>query len=139
MKWKNWVLRVIRKRRVESLTRTTWYALRSFPHFCYSPSFSQSLNLFLRRTSRSWFKQSGKRRVRKSFSNFLLESRYTFTSISLGCLIYCPKITEDQAALRQVMRLRGFSLMHNILEDHAKDIDITIAVSGCFQALVVTY
>lgn len=27
--------------------------------------------------------------------------------------------------------------MHNILEDHAKDIDITIAVSGCFQAVVV--
>ncbi|OAX37722.1 hypothetical protein K503DRAFT_719344 [Rhizopogon vinicolor AM-OR11-026] len=36
------------------------------------------------------------------------------------------KITEDQAALRQIMRLRGFSLMHNILEDHVKDIDITI-------------
>ncbi|KAG0706271.1 hypothetical protein DFH29DRAFT_191520 [Suillus ampliporus] len=36
------------------------------------------------------------------------------------------KITEDQAALRQIMRLRGFSLLHNILEDHVKDIDITI-------------
>jgi hypothetical protein len=55
----------------------------------------------------------------------------------LGSLMYCPKITEDQAALRQVMRLRGFSLMHNILEDHVKEIDITIVVSHCSQVGVV--
>ncbi|KAH7907254.1 hypothetical protein BJ138DRAFT_522413 [Hygrophoropsis aurantiaca] len=41
------------------------------------------------------------------------------------------RITEDQAALRQIMRLRGFSLMTNILEDHAKDIDIVVAALQC--------
>ncbi|EGO02917.1 hypothetical protein SERLA73DRAFT_47203 [Serpula lacrymans var. lacrymans S7.3] len=35
------------------------------------------------------------------------------------------KITEDQAALRQIMRLRGFSLMTNILEDYTRDVEIT--------------
>jgi hypothetical protein len=33
-------------------------------------------------------------------------------------------MTEDQAALRQLMRLRGFSLMTNILDDYAKELDI---------------
>ena len=43
------------------------------------------------------------------------------------------QITEDVAALRQVMRLRGFSLMTNVLEDHGGDIEIIIAV--CINAL----
>lgn len=30
--------------------------------------------------------------------------------------------------MRQIMRLRGFSLMNNILSDYAKDIEISIAV-----------
>lgn len=38
------------------------------------------------------------------------------------------KITENEAALRQIMRLRGFSLMTNILQDHAKDVEVTILV-----------
>ncbi|KAH7920227.1 hypothetical protein BV22DRAFT_1040094 [Leucogyrophana mollusca] len=46
------------------------------------------------------------------------------------------RITEDQAALRQIMRLRGFSLMTNILKDstkdgNTKDADITIATLQC--------
>ncbi|KAF9239430.1 hypothetical protein BU15DRAFT_61942 [Melanogaster broomeanus] len=36
------------------------------------------------------------------------------------------KITDDEAALRQILRLRGFSLMTNILQDHAKDVEVTI-------------
>jgi hypothetical protein len=43
------------------------------------------------------------------------------------------KITENEAALRQIMRLRGFSLMTNILQDHAKDVEVTILV--CFHFL----
>lgn len=47
------------------------------------------------------------------------------------CLTYVgnKQLTEDQSALRQVMRLRGFSLMTNILEDYEKDIDIITLVS----------
>ncbi|EMD35141.1 hypothetical protein CERSUDRAFT_54162 [Gelatoporia subvermispora B] len=40
------------------------------------------------------------------------------------------KMTEDQAALRQLMRLRGFSLMTNILEDYDNDLEITTLVSA---------
>jgi [histone H3]-lysine36 N-trimethyltransferase len=39
------------------------------------------------------------------------------------------QLTEDQAALRQVMRLRGFSQMTNILKDYDDDEDITTVVS----------
>ena len=46
------------------------------------------------------------------------------TSTDLGY----DKITENDAALRQIMRLRGFSLMTNILQDYAKDVEVTILV-----------
>ena len=38
------------------------------------------------------------------------------------------QITEDQAALRQIMRLRGYSLMTNVLEDHIVDIELITLV-----------
>lgn len=38
-------------------------------------------------------------------------------------------MTEDQPALRQLMRLRGFSVMTNILEDYASDAEVSILVS----------
>ena len=34
------------------------------------------------------------------------------------------QLTEDQTALRQIMRLRGFSIMTNVLEDYAADVEI---------------
>ena len=37
-------------------------------------------------------------------------------------------MTEDQAALRQLMRLRGFSLMKNVLDDYEQDFEIQIMV-----------
>ncbi|KAF8999768.1 hypothetical protein BDQ17DRAFT_1360339 [Cyathus striatus] len=43
------------------------------------------------------------------------------------------KITEDQAALRQIMRLRGYSLMTNVLEDHAGDLDIVHLALVCME------
>lgn len=39
------------------------------------------------------------------------------------------QITEDQSPLRQLMRLRGFSLMTNILDDYVKDLEIIQVVS----------
>lgn len=38
------------------------------------------------------------------------------------------RLTDNEAAMRQIMRLRGFSLMNNILSDYTKDIEISIAV-----------
>ncbi len=38
------------------------------------------------------------------------------------------QITEDQAALRQIMRLRGYSLMTNVLEDYAGDMELVSLV-----------
>lgn len=37
-------------------------------------------------------------------------------------------MTEDQAALRQIMRLRGYSLMTNVLEDYATDMELITLV-----------
>lgn len=47
-------------------------------------------------------------------------------------------MTQEPAALRQVMRLRGFSLMKNILEDYKKDLDIIGLVSVFVRALKLT-
>ncbi|KAL0575092.1 histone methyltransferase set2 [Marasmius crinis-equi] len=43
------------------------------------------------------------------------------------------KITEDAPALRQIMRLRGFSIMKNILEDYAQDLDIISLSLQCMR------
>ena len=37
-------------------------------------------------------------------------------------------MSEDEAALRQLMRLRGFSLMKNVLDDYDQDFEIQIMV-----------
>jgi hypothetical protein len=34
------------------------------------------------------------------------------------------QITDDQAALRQIMRLRGYSVMKTVLDDYLEDLDI---------------
>ncbi|KAG7087687.1 hypothetical protein E1B28_013634 [Marasmius oreades] len=44
------------------------------------------------------------------------------------------KITEDEPALRQIMRLRGFSIMKNILDDYAEDIDIIALALQCMKS-----
>jgi hypothetical protein len=38
------------------------------------------------------------------------------------------QLTEDIYALREVMRLRGFSVMTNVLEDYATDVEICVLV-----------
>ncbi|KAI0920529.1 hypothetical protein AcW1_010262 [Taiwanofungus camphoratus] len=41
------------------------------------------------------------------------------------------KLTEDQSVLREIMRLRGFSLMNNILQDYSNDVEVCILAIEC--------
>jgi hypothetical protein len=38
------------------------------------------------------------------------------------------QMSEDESALRQMMRLRGFSLMTNIMDDYEKDLEVLMLV-----------
>ena len=48
-------------------------------------------------------------------------------------------MTKDQAALRQLMRLRGFSLMCNLMDDYTDDVEISCLVSYLLLATVGNY
>ncbi|KAN0141834.1 hypothetical protein V8E53_000296 [Lactarius tabidus] len=41
------------------------------------------------------------------------------------------KMSEDESALRQMMRLRGFSLMTNIMDDYEKDLEVLMLAIDC--------
>ncbi|KAJ3528888.1 hypothetical protein NM688_g7933 [Phlebia brevispora] len=43
------------------------------------------------------------------------------------------KLTEDQPALRQIMRLRGFTVMSNILDDYKTDVEICSMAIECMM------
>lgn len=43
-------------------------------------------------------------------------------------LLTTSQITEDASALRQIMRLRGYSLMTNVLEDYESDLEMITIV-----------
>lgn len=43
------------------------------------------------------------------------------------------KITEDQAALRQIMRLRGYSVMKNVLDDWIDDFELVDTAIQCLK------
>ncbi|KAG6909160.1 hypothetical protein DXG01_001787 [Tephrocybe rancida] len=43
------------------------------------------------------------------------------------------QLTEDQAALRQIMRLRGYSLMTNVLDDHRSDVELIHLALSCMS------
>jgi hypothetical protein len=45
------------------------------------------------------------------------------------------QITEDDSALREVMRVRGYSIMKNILEDYSTDSEILVLVGPFFGSL----
>ncbi|KAG6374133.1 hypothetical protein JVT61DRAFT_4779 [Boletus reticuloceps] len=64
--------------------------------------------------------------VEKDIPKVVQAIRQTQSKKVLSKLLTRIRITENDAALRQIMRLRGFSLMTNILQDHAKDMDVTI-------------
>lgn len=59
--------------------------------------------------------------------------RQTQSKKVLAKLLTRIKITEDDTALRQIMRLRGFSLMKNILEDYKEDTEILILTLEAMQ------
>ncbi|KAH7882045.1 hypothetical protein F5I97DRAFT_1817718 [Phlebopus sp. FC_14] len=61
--------------------------------------------------------------VEKDIAKVVQAIRQTQSRKVLLKLLTRIKITENEAALRQIMRLRGFSLMNNILEDNAKDLE----------------
>ena len=44
------------------------------------------------------------------------------------------QMSEDESALRQMMRLRGFSLMTNIMDDYEKDLEVLMLVCVFFSA-----
>ncbi|KAJ7595062.1 histone methyltransferase [Mycena floridula] len=41
------------------------------------------------------------------------------------------KLTNDETSLREIMRLRGYSLMKNVLEDHKEDFDMVMLTLEC--------
>ena len=49
-------------------------------------------------------------------------------AILLKSQLTLPQITEDASALRQIMRLRGYSLMTNVLEDYESDLEMITSV-----------
>lgn len=105
---------------------------------------SPNSSLWSRRTYQRLCRRCGRRIARKSFPSSLLVSRYEAPlafSPGLPTDLGNAKITDNDAALRQIMRLRGFSLMTNILQDHAKDIEVTILVrfpsSWAFRLLIL--
>ncbi|KAF8901068.1 hypothetical protein CPB84DRAFT_1778391 [Gymnopilus junonius] len=51
----------------------------------------------------------------------------------LSKLLTRMRITEDQAALRQIMRLRGYSLMTNVLEDYVSDVEMITLALECMK------
>ncbi|KAG7447390.1 SET domain-containing protein [Guyanagaster necrorhizus] len=59
--------------------------------------------------------------------------RQTTSRKVLYKLLTRMKITEDQTALRQIMRLRGFSLMKNILEDYSEETDLICLTLECMS------
>ncbi|KAF8966903.1 hypothetical protein BDZ97DRAFT_1917169 [Flammula alnicola] len=59
--------------------------------------------------------------------------RQTTSRKVLSKLLTRIKITDDQAALRQIMRLRGYSLMTNVLEDYASDMELITLALECMK------
>ncbi|KAH6904496.1 histone-lysine N-methyltransferase [Coprinopsis sp. MPI-PUGE-AT-0042] len=51
----------------------------------------------------------------------------------LNKLLMRVQITDDQAALRQIMRLRGYSVMKTVLDDYSEDLDIQELILQCLS------
>ncbi|KAF8630263.1 hypothetical protein AX17_005449 [Amanita inopinata Kibby_2008] len=51
----------------------------------------------------------------------------------LSKLLTRIRMTEDQAALRQIMRLRGYSLMTNVLEEYTNDLELIHLALQCMS------
>ncbi|TBU31316.1 hypothetical protein BD311DRAFT_863539 [Dichomitus squalens] len=71
--------------------------------------------------------------VLKDVPKVVSAMRQTQSKKVLVKLLTRIKLTEDLAALRQIMRLRGFSLMTNVLEDHSQDVEIQTLALECMS------
>ncbi|KAI1789708.1 hypothetical protein LXA43DRAFT_892413 [Ganoderma leucocontextum] len=69
--------------------------------------------------------------ILKEVPKVISAMRQTQSKKVLVKLLMRIKLTEDLAALRQLMRLRGFSVMTNILEDYNQDIEIQTLALEC--------
>ncbi|KAL5520449.1 hypothetical protein ACEPAG_9673 [Sanghuangporus baumii] len=69
--------------------------------------------------------------IEKDIPKVIQAIRQTQSRKVLLKLLSRIKMTDDQPALRQIMRLRGYSLMCNIIKDYLSDIEIcTIAMES---------
>ncbi|KAH9920885.1 SET domain-containing protein [Epithele typhae] len=59
--------------------------------------------------------------------------RQTTSRKVLVKLLMRTKLTEDLAALRQIMRLRGFSVMTNVLDDYVADDEVKMLALECMK------
>ncbi|KAI8990416.1 hypothetical protein BD414DRAFT_483561 [Trametes punicea] len=71
--------------------------------------------------------------VLKDVPKVVQAMRQTTSRKVLVKLLMRIKLTEDLAALRQIMRLRGFSVMTNILEDYSTDVEIQTLAMECMS------
>ncbi|KAH9894001.1 hypothetical protein C8Q73DRAFT_498617 [Cubamyces lactineus] len=71
--------------------------------------------------------------VLKDVPKVVQAMRQTQSRKVLVKLLMRIKLTEDLAALRQIMRLRGFSVMTNILEDYNNDVEVQTLAMECMS------
>jgi histone-lysine N-methyltransferase SETD2 len=66
----------------------------------------------------------------KDVPKVLQAIRQTTSRKVLSKLLTRIKITDDEAALRQIMRLRGYSVMTNVLQDQVSNMELLALVSS---------
>ncbi|KAG6866333.1 hypothetical protein C0991_005800 [Blastosporella zonata] len=71
--------------------------------------------------------------VEKDIPKVVQAIRQTQSRKVLLKLLTRIKLTEDQAALRSIMRLRGYSLMTNVLDDHRSDVELINLALSCMS------
>ncbi|TFY70770.1 hypothetical protein EVG20_g2227 [Dentipellis fragilis] len=69
--------------------------------------------------------------VEKDIPKVIQAMRQTQSRKVLFKLLTRIKISEDESALRQLMRLRGFSLMTNVMDDYGDDNEIRLLAVEC--------
>ncbi|XP_006455768.1 hypothetical protein AGABI2DRAFT_76781 [Agaricus bisporus var. bisporus H97] len=71
--------------------------------------------------------------VEKDIPKVVQAIRQTTSRKMLSKILTRIRITEDQAALRQLMRLRGYSIMTNVLNDYKGESDIILLALQCLE------
>ncbi|KAF9451333.1 hypothetical protein P691DRAFT_663480 [Macrolepiota fuliginosa MF-IS2] len=71
--------------------------------------------------------------VEKDIPKVVQAVRQTTSRKMLYKVLTRIRITEDQAALRQLMRLRGYSIMTNVLNDYKEDMDLVFLALECME------